>query len=93
MSGRAERRLAARTECGKNDTALSLVASRRAFAWPLALLFVVCLHSEALAVGEDNLMYGVSFAPSPRVFVINQTNGVATSVGNLSFGSAAVARR
>jgi uncharacterized repeat protein (TIGR01451 family) len=94
MSRRAALRLAAREgRAEAHAERAATVSSRRALAWPLALLFVVCLNSEALAVGEDNLLYGVSFAPSPRVFVINQTNGVATSVGNLSFGSAAVARR
>jgi uncharacterized repeat protein (TIGR01451 family) len=56
------------------------------------LLLLVCAGPNALAVGEDNLLYGVSFAPNPRVFVIDQTTGLATSAGALSFGSAAVAR-
>jgi uncharacterized repeat protein (TIGR01451 family) len=69
-------------------------AFRRARVWPLAaLLVLLCASLDARAAGEDNLMYGVSFAPNPRVFVVNQTTGSVTSVGTLSFGSAAVARR
>lgn len=58
----------------------------------LSLLLLLCASQSAFAVGEDNLLYGVSFAPTPRVFVIDQTNGTATSAGALSFGSAGVAR-
>ncbi|HEY0407069.1 MAG TPA: DUF11 domain-containing protein [Pyrinomonadaceae bacterium] len=66
--------------------------SRRVYVWLLLLLLLFCATPSALAAGEDNLLYGVSFAPNPRVFVIDQTTGVATSAGALSFGSAAVAR-
>lgn len=58
----------------------------------LLLLLLFCASPNALAVGEDNLLYGVSFAPTPRIWVIDQTNGTAVSAGALSFGSAGVAR-
>jgi uncharacterized repeat protein (TIGR01451 family) len=55
----------------------------------MALLFLLCIAPTARAA--DDTIYGVNFNSTPAVVTINPTTGAATTVGTLSFGSAAAA--
>ncbi len=59
-------------------------------AWLLvALLSLLCVAQTVRAA--DDTIYGVNFNTTPNIVTINPATGVATTVGTLSFGSAAAA--
>lgn len=58
--------------------------------WLLVALLCLLFVTQTARAADDTI-YGVNFNTTPRVVTINPANGVATTVGTLSFGSAAAA--
>jgi uncharacterized repeat protein (TIGR01451 family) len=59
----------------------------------LAVMIGLCCFGATNALGADNILYSLTNNAPFTIYTVNTSTGVATSAGNLSFASAAIARQ
>jgi uncharacterized repeat protein (TIGR01451 family) len=59
----------------------------------LVAIISICGLAEMRALGADNTLYSLTNNSPFNIYTVNTATGVATSVGNLSFASAGIARQ